>query len=593
MLVRLLLEEAGDGIAVVMEEPKPRSLWLACCLPSGILSLPMLQAFAASEACRDAVNLSGSTCGTPLLIAAAAGSLPAVKLLLDCGATLAVPPPPHPSSSDFCCSIVDLHGLTALHAAAMHAHTDVLRLLLQQAGAPAAVNGGHVSPLLLAARHPAGAGCVQLLLAAGADVHARARQHVRASRGFNLPLLYAPFAIALSATPLLCAARAGCDASVAALLDAGGAADVHTLLDGRCLLFHAALHCSAENVARLLAGGATAGRCEDRVAASADEGSFFSSPDAAAVGPASVLHERGSTPFLAAAARPNAAIMQLLMDAGQCGSERAGRRLPSPLMWAACKGDVEACRLLLEAGADASFVASEVGVMGESGPTSVAAAAAAFAPVLHLLFSTGALEKQVMFEGRRYAMMRGATCIQSLMVVEEQLRLVDKCMLVAMMKHCISSAACYLPLAVLLDCHGEPPPFFLMQVAVRNGNATALAQLIAAGGDISIGNYNIVGEALRRRDDAVIAVCLAQQPPVGDLLVRTVYGPAVSLMTEACRYFEQGELSADTMTRLIHCGADWRQLFDMYDVGKGMALLAVMAGPPCAAWQRFLHNSKQ
>jgi ankyrin repeat protein len=253
-----------------------------------------LKAMASSKA---AVNVTDSRGTTPLMQAAAIGSLASLKILLDAGA--------------------DVNARNGLEITALiYGASDAEKAkLLVAAGADVNAKSkiGRTA-LIVAAGHPGGAETVRLLLSKGADSKAK-------DGG--------------GSTALIEAARANEIESVRTLLEQPVDIDAGDRL-GFTALLYAAAHGNAAAVKLLLDKGANPNTCYDRT-------------NMVRNGPIALTN---LTPLMMAPLS-SPETLQLLIDAGANVNARDGRGM-TPLMFATAtdRPNLATLRLLLKAGAD-------------------------------------------------------------------------------------------------------------------------------------------------------------------------------------------------------------------------------------------------
>lgn len=236
-----------------------------------------------------------ATDDTPLADAAAVRQWTQLQQLLSDGAD---PGERHPD------------GMTALHWAAWHDHTETCRRLLQNGAEASAVTRYHVTPLTIACQN-GNAEIVALLLNAGADPN-------RAQHGGE--------------TPLMTASRTGRPKAVTALLAAGADVNAREAHQQTALMW-AAAEGHTDVVDALLGAGAD-----------------FRTP-----------LRSGFTPLLFAVRQGHTDTVRRLMAAGadihavmqpEARGPRIARRGTSPLLLAVENAHFELAAMLIEAGAD-------------------------------------------------------------------------------------------------------------------------------------------------------------------------------------------------------------------------------------------------
>lgn len=243
----------------------------------------------------------------PLVAAASAGDVAAVRSMLEAGASADEAEP---------------DGTTALHWAARGELAEVVRLLLDAGAAPDAANRYGVTPLLLASAHPSG-GATRLLLEAGADAN---------------------LANPEGQTPLMNAARGGSTASLATLLEHGAEVNRAEEWFGETALMWAAAENHGDAVRLLAAHG---GDLDARAR-------IIELPDVK-VDPATMvttaLPRGGLTPLLLAAREGAVDATRALIEAGT-DLDVADPDGTSPLVMAIINAHYEVASVLSAGGAD-------------------------------------------------------------------------------------------------------------------------------------------------------------------------------------------------------------------------------------------------
>jgi len=197
--------------------------------------LELVQMLLAEGADPDLRNDYGAT---PMTVAAEHGAYPVMKALVDAGGNIESP---------------NGEGQTLLMAVARTGNTDTAALLLDKgANVNARENWGGQTALMWASSQQQPA-MVELLIKQGAEVNARGKDHDWprwvTSEPRNKPLDDGGY------TPLLYAAREGCEACVAALLDGGADIDLPDLW-GQTPLLMATLNLHYDTAALLIERGA-------------------------------------------------------------------------------------------------------------------------------------------------------------------------------------------------------------------------------------------------------------------------------------------------------------------------------------------------
>jgi ankyrin repeat protein len=281
---------------------------------------------------------------SPLHWATHAGLLDVVRALLERGAN-----PNLKLSKDEALWRRYLKGATALHIAAERGHAELVQALLAAGAAPSTASNQGLTPLHLAVR--AGHGrIVSALLQAGADAGAQTRGDLwqECFSGFH----------SRGTTALHLAAAAGHSEMVSELLRAGAPVDSANHA-GLTPLHLAAQLQRREIVEQLLSAGA-------RADVLCKEGTTplwratYTSPEIeedvvaiirALVATGAVRKEAafGNTALHRAAIQGAVRVIQALLDAGFDPNDSSGRM--SPLAFAAAEGELEAVKLLVQAGA--------------------------------------------------------------------------------------------------------------------------------------------------------------------------------------------------------------------------------------------------
>jgi ankyrin repeat protein len=246
------------------------------------------------------VNLRDRRGGaTPLMHAAALGSIDSMRRLLDKGADV------HAKSAA---------GATALMWAA--ADPAKARLLVERGADVNAISESGRTALLLAAMSDQSAGTVRLLLERGANVKALDRDQ----------------------TSTLAAAAYGNDTESVRQLIKAGASVNQANLGGTTPLMNAAANGNEEAVKLLLAAGANVNAVSGPPAQKVMNGT---------------IDLGGFTPLILASAYGPAPVVRALLEAGADVNAREARGM-TPLMYAAATdhGDIEIARMLVARGAD-------------------------------------------------------------------------------------------------------------------------------------------------------------------------------------------------------------------------------------------------
>jgi ankyrin repeat protein len=260
---------------------------------------------------------------TPLMHAAALGSVDTLKLLLDHGANV---------------NARSAAGATALMWAA--ADPAKVRLLVERGADVKAASESGRTALLLAAMSDQSAETVALLLARGAD----------------------PKALDRDQTSTLSAAAIGNDTESLRLLLKAGAPVNQANVAGNTPLMNAASNGNLESVKLLLAAGANVNAQSAAPAQQVKNGT---------------INLGRFTPLILASAYGPASVVKALLDAGANVNATEARGM-TPLMYAAATdhGDIEIARMLIARGADLNIksTAGETALdwANKMGPTSLA-----------------------------------------------------------------------------------------------------------------------------------------------------------------------------------------------------------------------------
>ncbi len=254
------------------------------------------------------VNAKDSRGTTPVMYAAAYGSLDAMKLIVAAGA--------------------DVKAKNAFDATALHWSTydlDKVRVLVAKGADVNARSKQGRTPLIIAASYDGGSAVVKFLVEKGADISA---------------------ADSAGTTPLLAATEANDMSSVTFLLQNGAAVDTpgffyEGAVAGQTALMNASAHGNVDLMKMLLAKGANVNTI------TAEKGMEVKN------GPIAL----GSyTPLLMTATYGSPAAVELLLDAGAKVNQQDVRGM-TPLMLAVASdhADARVVRLLLDKGADANI----------------------------------------------------------------------------------------------------------------------------------------------------------------------------------------------------------------------------------------------
>ena len=277
---------------------------------------------------------------TPMREAATNGDIEILQALLDAGADVDSPSP---------------EGQTSLMIVARTANVEAARLLLDRGAKVNAVEGYELQSALMWASEQQQPEMVRLLVAKGADVHARSREHENDVRVTAEPrVLYNPTG---GMTPLMFAAREGC-IDCAKILIAAGARINATDPDGRTPLILALANARFDLSAYLIEAGADVnrwdfwGRTPLWVAVDYNilpAGGRADRPSVDATSSVMLIKQ-----LLAAGANPNAQL-KFFPPFRDARYDRSGDQIyntgATPLLRAARAGDTEVVDLLLKAGA--------------------------------------------------------------------------------------------------------------------------------------------------------------------------------------------------------------------------------------------------
>ncbi len=290
-------------------------------------------------------NIRNDYGATPMTVASEHGDYAIMKALVDAGGDIESP---------------NGEGQTLLMAVARTGHVDTAKLLLDKgANVNAVEHWGGQSALMWAASQQQPE-MVKLLIAHGADVNARGKDHdwprFVTSEPRTKPLDLGGF------TPLLYAAREGCEACVSALLDGGADIDMPDLW-GQTPLIMATLNLHYDTANVLIERGADIKRwdwwgrtalynCIDlHLMTSSTRGDLPSTDKLTALDIARTLLEKGSYVDMRLKAEPPFRGGDRGYTDGSADS-RVVSAGSTALHKAAKAGDIEAVKLLLEYGAN-------------------------------------------------------------------------------------------------------------------------------------------------------------------------------------------------------------------------------------------------
>ena len=277
---------------------------------------------------------------TPMREAATNGDVEVLKALLDAGADADSP---------------SAEGQTSLMIVARTANLEAASLLLDHGAKVDAVESYEQQSALMWAAEQRQPEMVRLLIAKGAAVDARSREHENDVRVTAEPRVrYDPSG---GLTPLMFAAREGCLPCAKSLVEAGAKVDAHDP-DGRTPLFLAVWNAHFDLAAYLIKAGADVNRWDfwgrTPLWAAVDYNTVPVGGRADLPSPDETTSLELIRQLLAAGANPNAQL-KFAPPFRAIGNDRGGDLIyntgATPLLRAARAGDAEAVELLLKAGA--------------------------------------------------------------------------------------------------------------------------------------------------------------------------------------------------------------------------------------------------